>query len=206
MLSHQSRATAPSSARSSRFHNQLVYPTCYPAVKLSGHQAIRLSGWQAIRCPLYRSVHEPIGTHSTTSFFLAHNADTPTRRHPPEQEQGGHAVLTLIAASILASCPVHSIATLIGIPITSLISSTASVSVPGLTNTVRTRGNKFLANSKREAEMSVMTMGAQPAASAQSRVRSPIGPAPLHLSFWSLAFPRRISSACGLSGMVQRGC
>lgn len=184
----------------------LSYPAGLPQ-KLSGCQAFQSSGYQAIR---------PSGVHctgrstcraqrySTTSFLPV----KPARRHPPEQEQGGYAVLTLIAASILASWPVHSIATWIGIPITSLISSTASVPVPvpSLTNTVRTRGSKFLANSKREAEMSVMTMGAQPAASAQSRVRSPIGPAPLHLSFWSLAFPRRIASTYGLAGMVQRGC
>jgi hypothetical protein len=53
-------------------------------------------------------------------------------------------------------------------------------SLPRSTRTVRTEGTSVLANSSREAEMSVITMGHAPAAWAAASVTSPIGPAPLH--------------------------
>lgn len=107
-------------------------------------------------------------------------AHLPSNNHTKAQQKT--SPLTRIAVSTLASCPVHSKATLTGIPIAPLTSPTASC--PGRTDTVRTRGKSCWANASREEEMSVMTMGAQPAASAQRRVRRPMGPAPLRVSVW----------------------
>lgn len=80
----------------------------------------------------------------------------------------------------LLSTPVHSSASLRGIPAVSLIFSATSLGLHPLSMaTVLTPGTNFFAKSSRLWNKSVITIGSAPAARAERRDMRPIGPAPL---------------------------
>jgi hypothetical protein len=87
-----------------------------------------------------------------------------------------------IPACTLLSTPVHSSTTRTPAGVSAAVRTFAAIAFglsPRSTSTVRTPGTSSFANASREGTMSEITIGSAPAARAESRDTSPIGPAPL---------------------------